>query len=71
MERRTAERLLAALMRLGGPFDEISSLTYEIDDEAERSAVRRRVAEAMHILGFDLVMRIVRQYPDLDPDKRT
>lgn len=71
MERQTAESLLAVLMRMDNSFDEITSLTYEIGDEAERRAFRRSVAEAMHILSFDLVMRIVRQYPDLDPDKRT
>lgn len=70
MDRQTAESLLAALRRLDSSSDEITSLTYRIDDEAERRAFRRRVAEAMHILSFDLVMRIVRQFPDLDPDKR-
>lgn len=69
MERKTAERLMAALLHLGNFLGEITLLTDEIGDEAERRAFRRNVAEAMHILGYDLVMHIVRQYPDLDPDR--
>jgi hypothetical protein len=69
MKRETAERLMTALLSLGGSLDEITSLTYEIDDETERRAFRKSVADAMHILSFDLVMHIVHQYSDLDPDK--
>ena len=50
-------------------FDEITSLTYEIADEGERKEIRETVAKAMQLLAYDLVMRAVRQYPDLDPDK--
>lgn len=69
MQHETAERLMAALLSLGKSLDEITSLTDEIGDEAERRAFRKSLADAMVILSFDLVMHIVRQHPDLDPDK--
>lgn len=50
-------------------FDAITSLTSEIDDEGERKEIRKTLAQAMQLLAYDLVMRVVRQYPDLDPDK--
>lgn len=67
MKRETAERLLNALQ--GISFDEATMLTYEITDDAERRLFRKALADAMQILGVDLTMHIVRQYPDLDPDK--
>ena len=70
MKRDTAVALMDALLRLSPPFDELTDITYQIQDEAERVFVRRRIADAMQSLGYDLVMHIVRQYPDLDPDKK-
>ena len=69
MERETAVRLLAAIDAMAPQFDEITLLTDEIADEAECRAFRETLANALQLLGYDLVMRIVRQYPDLDPDK--
>ncbi|WP_193369030.1 hypothetical protein [Pelagibius marinus] len=69
MERKTAIKLLATIEAMAPQFDEITSLTYEIVDETERKEFREKVAEAMSLLAYDLVMQIVRQYPDLDPDK--
>jgi hypothetical protein len=69
MERKTAVRLLAAIDAMSPQFDQITSLTDEIADEEERKSFRRTLASAMSLLAYDLVMHIVRQYPDLDPDK--
>ncbi|MPZ10442.1 MAG: hypothetical protein GEU89_09555 [Kiloniellaceae bacterium] len=69
MERTTAVRLLSSIEAMTPQFDEITSLTGEIVDEGERKEIRKTVAAAMSLLAFDLVMRIVQQYPDLDPDK--
>jgi hypothetical protein len=47
----------------------LESLSLEITDEQERRAFRRHLAEVM--IGYvDIQMSIVRQYPDLDPDRR-
>lgn len=69
MKRETAIALLDALERLGPGINEIDALTRQIDDPEERGVYLRKFAEVIAIVGYDLVMHIVRQYPDLDPDK--
>ena len=69
MERDVAVKLLTAVQAMAPQFDEIAALTSEIADEAERKDIREKVAGAMSLLAFELVMQIVRQYPDLDPDE--
>jgi len=71
MERDTATVLMDALLRLGPSFGELTNITYQIEDEAERKFIRRQIASAIHSLGYEIVMHIVRQYPDLDPDKKS
>ncbi len=70
MNRETAVALMDALLKLGPPLNEATAVTFEITDEAERQFVRRRISDAMQATGYELVMHIVRQYPDLDPDKK-
>lgn len=69
MKKDTATAILRSLQQLDPAFEELTSLTYQIDNEEERKAIRRHLAEAMRLLGYELTMHIVRQYPDLDPDK--
>lgn len=68
MERDTATLLMDALQKLGPSFDELTNLTHRIEDEGECKFIRRQIASAMQSLSFEIVMHIVRQYPDLDPD---
>lgn len=70
MKRETATALMDAMAGLDPAFNELTKLTYQIEDETERKTVRRHIAEAMHLMGYEMVMHIVRQYPDLDPDKK-
>ncbi len=70
MNLDTAETVLSALLKTRPAINELLESTEQIEDEAERLALRRRIAEVMHVLAYDLVMHIVRQYPDLDPDKK-
>ena len=58
------DHILAAERELGA----LSDLSEKISDEQERRAMRRHLAEAMNRYT-DILMSIVRQYPDLDPDK--
>ncbi|TDQ83411.1 hypothetical protein A8950_1698 [Dongia mobilis] len=69
MQRALAEQMMDALLRLGPGFNEIDALAREIEDADERGRFIRKLAEGMSVMGYELVMHIVRQYPDLDPDK--
>lgn len=69
MDRSTAIRLLAAIEAMTPAFSELDSASREISPEAERKALRMKVAQAMALPSDDMVRSIVRQYADLDPDK--
>ena len=47
----------------------LEALSVKIADDDERKAFRRHLGEVM--IGYvDIQMSIVRQYPDLDPDRK-
>jgi hypothetical protein len=71
MDKETAAALIDSLVGLGNAFGDITQLTYRIADEAERRRFRGGVADVMHAINFELIMPLVRQYPELDPDKPT
>jgi hypothetical protein len=69
MERELAERMLAALASLNPGLDEATRITQSMQDQEEAKALRRHLGAIMTEPVFEIVMHIVRQYPDLDPDK--
>lgn len=68
MDHATGVRLLAAVESLEPGFNALDSIVSGISDEAERKAFRSKLAEALLVVSYDLVMMVVRQHPDLDPD---
>jgi hypothetical protein len=71
MERPIAEQLIELLLALDGPLNKATELTEKITDLEERNAVRRGIGEITLRAYTDLIRPIVRQYPDLDPEKRS
>lgn len=61
-------RFLAAVDSLEPGFNALDAIVSEIVDEAERKAFRSKLGEALRIVSYDLVMMVVRQHRDLDPD---
>ncbi len=59
---------MKALLDFGGPFNEATELTYQISDEQERKSVRRPLGE-IGVRLYEAMIPIIRQFPDLDPDK--
>jgi hypothetical protein len=70
MDRPTAEKLAAALKKLDVQMNEVVAIVETIDDVAERKALRHALGETM-CASFDVLWPLIRQYPDLDPDKDT
>jgi hypothetical protein len=68
MDHATGVRLLAAVESLEPSFNTLDSIVSGLADEAERQAFRSKLGEALMIVSYDLVMMVVRQHPDLDPD---
>lgn len=69
MERTVAEQLMGLLLSLDKPLNAATSLTQEISDPVEQKAVRRGIGEITGRVYTDLMRPIIRQYPDLDPEK--
>lgn len=68
MDKDIAEELIRLVRQLDGPLNAATEVTNRISDLDEGKAVRRAIAEIM-FKADDLVRPIVRQHPDLDPDK--
>lgn len=50
-------------------FNELTALTWEIEDEAERKAMRRALAQWGVDVHEKITLKLVEQFPDLHPDK--
>jgi hypothetical protein len=69
MERRVAELLMAQFLQLDGPLNSATQITDQIANDTERKQFRRGIGELMSRVYAELMLPIVREYPDLDPDK--
>jgi hypothetical protein len=71
MNRELAIKFLSDLQRISPQVDALFDLTDHVESEEERRVLREHIAEVIDRMGYHLVMHIVRQYPDLDPDKKS
>jgi len=70
MDRSTAEKLMAIYRRLGATLNEADPLIRRIADEAERKQHLHVLGTMMQDVWLQLMTPIVREYRDLDPDKK-
>jgi len=70
MNRELAIQFLSNLQNVSPHVDNLFDLTNQIVNDEERRVLREHLGEIIHRMGYELVMHIVRQYPDLDPDKK-
>ena len=68
MERELAERMLAAIKSLNPGLDEASRITELMPDKKEAQTLRRHLGGMMSGPLYEIVMHVVRQHPELDPD---
>ena len=69
MERKMAERTMKGLLRLFPPLNDLTELSMQLPTKDAR-AMRRHLGAIMGEV-YDLVQPIVREFPDLNPDKDT
>ena len=69
MERETAKRLLAAALALDRPLGELDGVISELEEGEEKDECRRALGDLMRITTLQLVFRVYRRYPELDPDR--
>ena len=66
MDKATAIKFLDALAWFEHPFGELELLLSKLEGD-EREAYKKIIGQ-IALNHFDLIMPIINQYPDLDPD---
>ena len=68
MKKDIAKRIMECLLKLDGPLNEATDLSSKIEDEEEQKTIRRGIGEIGGRVYTDLMMPIIAQYPELDPE---
>ena len=69
MDREIAEQLMQCYVALDGPLNSAAIISEKIEPKEERDPVRSALARLALSIDSSLMRPIIRQYPDLDPDK--
>ncbi len=69
MEKKQASDILESVLALNRPLGQVMDATEALPDGTERAEMVKAVGEILKILTLNIVFPIVRQYPELDPDK--
>lgn len=69
MDKEMAIALMSELKALAEPLNRATELAMQLSDQNEREAVLRSIGSIMDIAYVDLMRPIIRQHPDLDPDR--
>ncbi len=69
MDKNLAELLMKKLHALDEPFDDVMDIIEQIPDEEEMNRLRFEMLDLSSRFYTRLMVPILRQYPELDPDK--
>lgn len=69
MQKQAAAQILELALSLEKEVGKLDSRIGQLDDAKEKEEFVRALAGIMEILTRDFVFRIVREHPDLNPDR--
>jgi len=69
MEKLSASKIIESVLQLSDPLNGIGDQLQALPEGAERDALLRALGSVMAELYTGLIRPMVRQYPDLDPDR--
>ncbi len=69
MERVWAVKIVDAVQTVGTKLNSLHEISERIEDDVERKKFRAYLGEVMATISIEILMPIVSEYPDLDPDK--
>jgi hypothetical protein len=69
MDRTIAKELMRVFEEIGSSLNQATCIVSELPDVDEQKLMRRGLGNLMGTLFTELQLHIIRQYPDLDPDK--
>ena len=69
MEKAVAGRMMEAALSTGSEIGKLDSIVSELENGREKDELVRALGNIMSVLTRDVVLRIVRDHPELDPDR--
>ncbi len=69
MEKSLAATLIKSVLQLSDQLNDVDRQLRNLPDDAERKALLRTLGSIMADLDAGLIRPLVRQHPDLDPDR--
>ena len=69
MEKELAAKIMEAALSLGKQIGNLDSLISQLDNDAEKEEFVQALGNVMGILTRDVMFRISRDHPELDPDR--
>ena len=69
MEKDLAHLILKTVLSLGRAFDDLDPIVREVKDDNERRRLLKCLGLVMAELNAEIVMPIINQYPEMDPDR--
>lgn len=69
MKKDSAKALMEKLLRLSEAMDQVCILIDQLESEEERKEFRRGMSGMLADVYTELMRPLIRQFPDLDPDK--
>lgn len=70
MNENTAVSLMVALIKLNNSANDVIYEIEKIDDDKLKRLFRRSIANVIGTVYLELMLPIIEEYPDLDPDKK-
>lgn len=70
MQEKIAKELMDTLAALDEPLNKAAELIEQIGDEEERKKFRKGLGGVMAGIYTELELLVIKQYPNLDPDKK-
>jgi hypothetical protein len=69
MEKAIAAKIMEAALSLGKEINNLDSLVSQLDNGGEKGEFVQALGNIMNVLTRDVMFRIIRDHPELDPDR--
>jgi hypothetical protein len=69
MNRSVAEKLLQHYLAAGAALNEATDVIGTLPDAEEQRRLRKPLGEVMQSISLELMRPIMREHPELDPDR--
>jgi hypothetical protein len=69
MEKAVAARIMEAALSMGNEISKLDSIISELESGREKEELVQALGNIMSVLTREVVCRIARDHPELDPDR--